>query len=173
MSGAHQKPLNELGAGEIVRGTRSGAFTCEAVARACLDRIAARDSVVHAWVNLDPDLVLKNARALDAAKTRGPLHGVPIGVKDVLDTFDFPTEMGSPIYRKHKPDADAAVVALVRGAVTAAAPGDDAVADEVVRRKAFELLGRDSESLSVRNFSRILRDAHDQDIVDLRRRGDA
>ena len=110
MSGAHQKPLNELGAGEIVRGTRSGAFTCEAVARACLDRIAARDSVVHAWVNLDPDLVLKNARALDAAKTRGPLHGVPIGVKDVLDTFDFPTEMGSPIYRKHKPDADAAVV---------------------------------------------------------------
>jgi uncharacterized protein (TIGR00288 family) len=64
-------------------------------------------------------------------------------------------------------------MALVRSAVAAAAPGDDAVPDEIIRRKAFELLGRDSESLSVRNFSRILRDAHDQDIVDLRRRGDA
>ena len=64
-------------------------------------------------------------------------------------------------------------MALVRSAVAAVAPGEDAVADEVVRRKAFELLGRDSESLSSRNFSRILRDAHDQDIVDLRRRGDA
>jgi uncharacterized protein (TIGR00288 family) len=61
---------------------------------------------------------------------------------------------------------------LVRSAVADVTNDEDAVPDEIVRQKAFSLLGRDSESLSVRNFARILRDAHDQDIVDLRRRGD-
>jgi uncharacterized protein (TIGR00288 family) len=62
---------------------------------------------------------------------------------------------------------------LVKNAVAALAKGDDAVPSEKVRQKAFELLGRDSESLSPRNFDRILRDAHDGDVVDLRKRGDA
>jgi uncharacterized protein (TIGR00288 family) len=62
---------------------------------------------------------------------------------------------------------------LVRDAVAALATGDDAVPSERVRQKAFALLGRDSESLSERNFARILRDAHDGDVVDLRKRGDA
>jgi uncharacterized protein (TIGR00288 family) len=64
-------------------------------------------------------------------------------------------------------------MSLVRNAVAALTTGDESVPDTVIRQKAFELLGRDSESLSERHFSRILRDAHDQDIVDLRRRGDA
>ena len=62
---------------------------------------------------------------------------------------------------------------LVRDAVAALATGDDAVPSERVRQKAFALLGRDSESLSERNFARILRDAHDADVLDLRKRGDA
>jgi hypothetical protein len=62
---------------------------------------------------------------------------------------------------------------LVRDAVAALATGDDAVSSERVRQKAFALLGRDSESLSERNFARILRDAHDGDVIDLRKRGDA
>ncbi len=62
---------------------------------------------------------------------------------------------------------------LVRDAVAALAVGDDAVPSEQVRQKAFALLGRDSESLSERNFARILRDAHDGDVIDLRKRGDA
>jgi uncharacterized protein (TIGR00288 family) len=62
---------------------------------------------------------------------------------------------------------------LVRDAVAALATGDDAVPSERVRAKAFALLGRDSESLSERNFARILRDAHDGDVIDLRKRGDA
>jgi hypothetical protein len=62
---------------------------------------------------------------------------------------------------------------LVRDAVAALATGDDAVPSERVRQRAFTLLGRDSESLSERNFARILRDAHDGDIIDLRKRGDA
>ena len=62
---------------------------------------------------------------------------------------------------------------LVRDAVAALVALDDAVPSERVRQKAFALLGRDSESLSERNFARILRDAHDADVVDLRKRGDA
>jgi uncharacterized protein (TIGR00288 family) len=61
---------------------------------------------------------------------------------------------------------------LVRDAVAALLDGDDVTTDEAVRRKVRELLGRDSESLSARNFARILRDAHDSDLVDIRRRGD-
>ncbi len=107
---------SRLTAAEIVRATTAGEITCEAVTRACLDRIGARESVVHAWANIDPELALAQARALDRGQNRGPLYGVPIGVKDIIDTFDQPTEMGSPIYRGHRPAADAACVALVRAA---------------------------------------------------------
>ncbi len=110
------KQLNALTASEIVRATTAGEITCEAATRACLDRIAAREGVIHAWANIDPALALAQARALDRGQTRGPLYGVPIGVKDIIDTFDQPTEMGSPIYRGHRPAADAACVALVRAA---------------------------------------------------------
>ena len=75
-----------------------------------------RDGVVKAWVDFDPDLALAQARTLDRASSRGPLHGVPIGVKDIIDTFDMPTQMGSPIYRGYRPPADAACVALLRRA---------------------------------------------------------
>ena len=71
---------------------------------------------MHAFASIDPELALAQARALDRAPARGPLHGVPVGVKDIIDTFDQPTEMGSPIYRGYRPAADAACVALVRAA---------------------------------------------------------
>ena len=108
--------LNELTATEIVAATVAGTTTCEAVARACLERIAAREPQVRAWTHLDPDRVIAQARALDRAPPRGPLHGVPFGVKDIINTCDFPTEYGSPIYRGHRPVADAACVALSRKA---------------------------------------------------------
>src|ERR1700688_3615023 len=109
-------PLNELGAAEIAQKIARGETTCEAVTRDCVARIAARDGVVKAWVNFDPELALAQARALDRGQNRGPLHGVPIGVKDIIDTFDMPTEFGSPIYRGHRPPSDAACVALLRRA---------------------------------------------------------
>ena len=84
--------------------------------RACLDRIAAREPVVQAFASVDPDLALACAQALDRGPIRGPLHGVPIGVKDVIDTFDLPTQMGSEIYADHQAAQDAACVALVRAA---------------------------------------------------------
>ena len=108
--------LNERTATEIVRGIAAGEFTSEAVTRACLARIADQDGLIRAWTNFDPAAALAQARALDRATTRGPLHGLPIGVKDIIDTFDLPTEMGSPIYRGHRPPADGACVALVRAA---------------------------------------------------------
>ncbi|MBM3485709.1 MAG: amidase [Alphaproteobacteria bacterium] len=108
--------LNNLAAHEIVRGIEAGAFTAEAVTRACLERIAAREKTVKAWAFLDRDHALAQAWALDSEPVRGPLHGVPVGVKDVIDTADMPTQMGSPIYDDHRPGADASCVALMRAA---------------------------------------------------------
>ena len=111
-----ERGLNQSSASEIASKIASGGTTCEAVARDCIERIAAREPVVKAWVNFNPELALAQARALDPEPRRGPLHGVPIGVKDVIDTFDMPSEMGSPIYRGYRPTADAACVALLRRA---------------------------------------------------------
>jgi amidase len=111
-----QSRLNELTAAGIVAAIAAGRTTCEAVARACLERIAAREPQVQAWAHLDPDRVIAQARALDHAPPRGPLHGVPIGVKDIIDTCDLPTEYGTPIHKGHRPARDAACVALSRKA---------------------------------------------------------
>jgi Asp-tRNA(Asn)/Glu-tRNA(Gln) amidotransferase A subunit family amidase len=115
-SRAGGRGLNELAATAIAQGVAARKFTAEAVVRACLERIAAREPIVHAFASLDPDLALAAARALDRGPIRGPLHGVPIGIKDVIDTADLATEMGSPIYRGHRPVRDAACVALLRSA---------------------------------------------------------
>jgi Asp-tRNA(Asn)/Glu-tRNA(Gln) amidotransferase A subunit family amidase len=110
------KPLNELTATEIVAAIGEGAVTSEAVTRACLDRIAAREGEVHAWAHLDPEAALASARAFDKSGKRGPLAGVPFGVKDIIDTFDMPTEWGTPIHKGRRPGRDAACVALSRKA---------------------------------------------------------
>jgi amidase len=83
--------------------------------RDCLERAHAR-AEVKAWVWLDPEQALVQARAVDRAGRPGLLKGVPVGVKDVIDTVDMPTQHGSPIYRGHRPFADAACVALIRAA---------------------------------------------------------
>ena len=108
--------LNELTATEIVSAIADGKTTCEAVTRACLDRIAAREPQVQAWQYLNSEQVIARARALDKSGRRGPLLGVPFGIKDIIDTCDMPTEYGSPIYKDHQPKNDAACVALGRKA---------------------------------------------------------
>jgi amidase len=117
--GSGQGSLNRLTATEITRAVAAGETTCEAVVRDCLARIDKREKQVQAWATVDPELALRQARALDRAGTAAkklPLIGVPIGVKDIIDTADLPTEMGSPIYRGYRPKADAACVALARAA---------------------------------------------------------
>jgi Asp-tRNA(Asn)/Glu-tRNA(Gln) amidotransferase A subunit family amidase len=111
--------LNRLTATEIVAAIAGGETSCQSVMHACFERIDARENEIHAWASFDRELALRQARALDRGGAPGrdrPLHGVPIGVKDIIDTADLPTEMGSPIYRGNRPTSDAACVALVRSA---------------------------------------------------------
>jgi amidase len=103
-------------ASEATRRIATGSLTAEAYTRACLDCIAAREPVVQAFAALDADAALRTARALDSAPSRGPLHGIPFAVKDVIDTTDLPTAMGSPIWQGYRPRADAASVALTLAA---------------------------------------------------------
>ncbi len=107
---------NTLTATEIARQIDGGTLTAEAVVRAHLDRIDARDKDVLAWTHLAREAALERARLLDRGPRKGLLHGVPMGVKDIIDSFDQPTTYGSPIYKKHQPFADAATVALARDA---------------------------------------------------------
>jgi Asp-tRNA(Asn)/Glu-tRNA(Gln) amidotransferase A subunit family amidase len=110
MSGAER-----LTASEAAARLEAGALSAETLVRDCLDRAEAR-AAIKAWVWLDPELALAQARAIDHAGRSGVLKGVPVGVKDVIDTYDMPTQHGSPIYRGNRPFADAACVALTRAA---------------------------------------------------------
>ena len=92
----------------------AGSLTAADLARSCLARIAAREPEIHAWVALDPDLWLAAAEKSDAAGNPGPLGGLPLGVKDLAATRDWPTTCGSPIYAGVRAPYDAAVVALTR-----------------------------------------------------------
>lgn len=108
--------LARLGACEAARRIAAGELTSQALVTACLERIEARDPVVRAWAHLDADAALEAARARDTEAPRGPLHGVPVAVKDIIDTADLPTEHGSPIHRGRRPDRDAACVEALRRA---------------------------------------------------------
>lgn len=108
--------LHRLSAAEIAQRVRSGELTAEAVVRDCIARIAEREPTIRAWAHFDADAALAQARAIDGRADKGLLAGVPVGVKDVIDTADMPTRYNSAIYRDHRPRADAACVALVRRA---------------------------------------------------------
>jgi Asp-tRNA(Asn)/Glu-tRNA(Gln) amidotransferase A subunit family amidase len=105
---------NLLSATECAAAIAAGRLTSESLVAACLDRIHGRDATLHAWAYCDPELALAQARQRDAESPRSRLHGIPVGVKDVIDTADMPTEYGSPIYKDHRPATDAACVAQVR-----------------------------------------------------------
>jgi Asp-tRNA(Asn)/Glu-tRNA(Gln) amidotransferase A subunit family amidase len=110
------KRPRELSASEMKVAIERRELTCEQIVQDCLERIDERESVVGAWAFLDPELALRNAREIDRDPRRGPLHGVPIGVKDIIDTADMPTQMGSAIYKGWRPRADAACVAQLKTA---------------------------------------------------------
>jgi Asp-tRNA(Asn)/Glu-tRNA(Gln) amidotransferase A subunit family amidase len=108
--------LNRLSATQAARKLATREITAAALLSDCLERIAEREPTVHAWTCLDADGAMKRARVLDSQVPAGLLHGLPIAVKDLFDTFDMPTCYGSPIYGDHRPAADAASVALARAA---------------------------------------------------------
>ena len=112
--------LNKLSAVEAASAIRVGTITSEQLTAACLARIAARDEAVQAWAHLDPNLALSQARAADALQAKGAklgvLHGVPVGIKDIIDTIDWPTEHGTPIFNGRRPSRDAEVVTRLKAA---------------------------------------------------------
>ncbi len=107
-----------MSAARAAREIEEGRLTSEALVQACLQRIREREPQIGAWACYDAESALRQARALDrmAPGLRGPLHGIPVGVKDVLDTADMPTTYNSPIYQGHRPAWDAACVAATRHA---------------------------------------------------------
>ncbi|MVW70374.1 amidase [Bordetella sp. 15P40C-2] len=89
-------------------------LSCEELARSTLARIAERDPIVKAWSYVDEDRVIRRARELDKTPPLSPLHGLTFGVKDVIETYDMPTQQNSALYEGHQSGQDAACVAVVR-----------------------------------------------------------
>jgi len=108
--------LNRLSATTAARKLAAREITAEALLADCIARIHEREAQVRAFTFLDADGAMRRARELDAGPPRGLLHGLPIAVKDLFDTFDMPAAYGSPIYANHRPRSDAACVALARAA---------------------------------------------------------
>ena len=112
--------LSWLSASDAARAIADGAISSEQLVEACLERVREADPKVEAWAHLDPDLALKQARACDErrreGKATGPLHGVPVGVKDIFDTSDLPTEDGTVLHAGRTPSRDATAVAMLRAA---------------------------------------------------------
>jgi len=98
-----------LGAKEAARRIERGELSAEALVKSCRERIAEREPQVQAWTYVAEEFPA-------VKKPRGPLFGVPVGVKDIFDTHDMPSEYGSPIYKGYRPRADSAAVALTRRA---------------------------------------------------------
>jgi Asp-tRNA(Asn)/Glu-tRNA(Gln) amidotransferase A subunit family amidase len=109
-----------LGAVAAARQIRDGKISSDELTRACLARIEAREPEVQAWAFLDPEHALRQARAADEWRKRGrplgPLHGLPVGVKDIIDTADMPTENGTVLHKGRMPRHDAAAVRMLRAA---------------------------------------------------------
>ena len=110
------KKTNELTATEARREIAAGRLTSEQLTRACLEHIAEREPAVGAWQHLAADAAITRAREVDRSSSAGLLHGLPIAVKDFIDTADMPTTYGSAIYADHQPAWDAPCVALSRAA---------------------------------------------------------
>lgn len=113
-------PLLALGAVEVRDRLASGAIRAVEYASACLEQVAVQEPQVQAWAYLDSDHVMQQAKALDDRRASGapigPLHGLPIGLKDIIDTAGMPTENGTPIDAGRKPIADAWIVARLKAA---------------------------------------------------------
>ena len=109
-----------LGALEAAEAIRKGEISSQELVSACLARIEELEPQVGAWAHLDPEFALGQAKAADDYRKRGlavgPLHGVPVGLKDIIDTVDLPTENGTVLQAGRTPGADAFLVSRLREA---------------------------------------------------------
>lgn len=112
--------LYTLTATEAVTRIASGLLSSVDLVQSCLTRIAETDGAIGAWAHLDAEGALAQAAECDrirkAGLATGPLHGIPVGLKDIIDTVDMPTQRGTPIFAGRQPEQDARIVELLRGA---------------------------------------------------------
>jgi amidase len=101
---------------DLARQVGSGLASAERTVHRYVEAVAAGDGAVQAFAAFDPALAIESAQAVDRSPAKGPLAGVPVAVKDIIDTAQYETCYGSPIYRGHRPSLDAACVALLRRA---------------------------------------------------------
>ena len=112
---APPQPANRLSALEARDLMAAGSLTSEALVQSCLDRIREREDTVQAWSHVDWEGALERARECDRTPSKGPLHGIPVGIKDIVDTADMPTLLGEPeIYAGRQPEHDATLVRRLR-----------------------------------------------------------
>ena len=120
MSADDRVDVTSLGAAEALAALREGRMSAEDLARGCLARIAADEPRVQAWAFVDEQRVLEQARNVDRVRREGhamgPLHGLPVGIKDIVDTADMPTEDGTVLNAGRRPVHDATVVERLRAA---------------------------------------------------------
>ncbi|WP_300013943.1 amidase [uncultured Roseobacter sp.] len=111
---------HELSATEAAGHIASGRLKSVQLVQSCLDRIAETDGNIHAWAHLDAEAALKQAEDCDRLRQRGlatgPLHGLPVGLKDIIDTHDMPTQRGTPIFAGRQSAEDARIVEMLREA---------------------------------------------------------
>jgi indoleacetamide hydrolase len=112
-------PVHDLGVAGAAAAIRAGEITAESLAEALLARAAAH-AKLNAFITLQPDRVREAARQADQRRAAGaampPLHGVPLALKDNLDTADYPTTGGTPGLAGHQPKRNAAIVEALLGA---------------------------------------------------------
>lgn len=112
--------LSLLGAAAAAIALAEGKISSEELVAACLTRIKADEERVQAWAFIDPEYALRQARCADSRRREGtalgPLHGLPVGVKDIIDTADMPTENGTVLHAGRAPSADASLVSMLRAA---------------------------------------------------------
>jgi len=111
--------LIKISAVNALEMMQKGEITSEEYVTAFLEHIKNREPEVGAWIFLDPEMALQQAREADKRrrdKSSGKLNGLPIGIKDIIDTKDMPTENGSLIHKDRRPPEDAHLVKLLRNA---------------------------------------------------------
>lgn len=112
--------LIELTATEAAQKIRDGEITSEELVQACLDRIEQVEEAVQAWAHLKPQYALEQAKAADAHRSAGgalgPLHGIPVGIKDIIDTKTLPTENGTVLCSGRQPQEDSKIISLLQEA---------------------------------------------------------
>jgi Asp-tRNA(Asn)/Glu-tRNA(Gln) amidotransferase A subunit family amidase len=117
---ARTDALAHWSATDLAAGIAAGECTCAQAIEACLARIAEIDPQVEAWAFLDPEFARQQARAADqhrgTGRPLGPLHGVPVGLKDIIDTRGMPTENGTVLDADRRPRRNAAIVSRLQAA---------------------------------------------------------